>query len=266
MNLNLLLPDVVKLAQAASEKILEVYHRTERVEVHTKADQSPLTEADLLSNDIITQGLHKLTPEIPILSEESAEIPFAERRQWQRYWLVDPLDGTKEFVQRSGQFAVNIALIDHHQVILGVIAVPCQDVCYYAHKGAGAYKQLPDGSVQQLITKPYANGPIRVIASRLHGLEALTIFLQKLENYTVTHSGSALKSCLVTEGQADIYPRFGPTCEWDTGAGQCIIEEAGGALLTEQGQPLLYNTKESLINPNFIVVGDKHYDWMQFLK
>jgi 3'(2'), 5'-bisphosphate nucleotidase len=258
-----LLDDVIALAEEAGHRILEIYETD--FDVTHKTDNSPLTEADMAAHDTIVEGLTRLTPDLPILSEESADIPFAERTQWTRYWLVDPLDGTREFVKRNGEFTVNIALIDHHEAILGVIYTPVSGLTYYAARGCGAFKKTPQDGTQPIATRRRQPGHTVVAGSRSHRGDSLNAFLQRIGDYEIISMGSSLKSCLVAEGKADIYPRLGPTSEWDTAAAQCIVEEAGGRLTQTDLSPLRYNTKDSLLNPHFLVFGDPDYDWTQFL-
>jgi len=254
--------EVIGIAELASEKILEIYNT--EFDVTKKDDNSPLTEADMAAHHTITDGLKKLTPEIPILSEESATIPFSTRQQWHRYWLVDPLDGTREFVKRNGEFTVNIALIEDHQPVLGVIHTPVTGVCYFASNDDGAYKKLPDQAAEKISTRSKQPEHTLVAGSRSHRGDSLNAFLEKIGSYEIISMGSSLKSCLVAEGKVDIYPRLGPTSEWDTAAAQCVVENAGGKLVELSMQPMRYNTKESLLNPHFLVIGDVNYDWAQY--
>ncbi len=264
MDLSPLCQQVITIAKQASEKILAVYNT--EFDVTSKEDNTPLTEADMAAHHVISEGLHQLTPEIPILSEESVDIPFTVRKQWNRYWLVDPLDGTREFVKRNGEFTVNIALIDNHRAILGVIHTPVSGVLYYASNQDGAFKQMPGKEPVAIRTRNKQASPTLVAGSRSHRGSSLKEFLEKLGEHEIVSMGSSLKSCLVAEGSVDIYPRLGPTSEWDTAAAQCIVENAGGKLLDLSMQPLLYNKKNSLLNPHFIVIGDPSYDWGQYFK
>jgi len=258
-----LLKPTLELARLAGEKILEIY--AQDFSVAHKDDRSPLTEADMAAHHAIVAGLRALTPDLPILSEEEAALPFAERSRWRTYWLVDPLDGTREFIKRNGEFTVNIALIDDHQSILGVIYVPVSGVCYAACRGGGAYRQEPGGEPRAIRVRPWRGGRITVAGSRSHRDERFAKFLDQFAEHEIISMGSSLKSCLVAEGKADIYLRLGPTSEWDTAAAQCIVEEAGGHLLDTAMRPLRYNTKESLLNPFFIVCGDDSHDWAAYL-
>lgn len=259
-----LLNAVKMLARVAGEEILKVY--ASAFEVTQKADDSPLTQADMAAHRVIVEGLQRLTPEIPILSEESTAIPYAERAQWQTYWLVDPLDGTREFVKRNGEFTVNIALIQDHQPVLGVIHVPVSDTHYFAARDLGAFKQLADAEVQAIQARSCPTDRIVVAGSRSYRDPYVEKFLTRLPLPVELHSiGSSLKACLVAEGCADIYPRFGDTSEWDTAAAQCIVEQAGGYLTDTLLQPLRYNTKASLLNPHFLVFADRQQSWQHYL-
>lgn len=258
-----LLEPTVAIAREAGIQILEVYAQDFSVE--HKHDRSPLTEADMAAHHTIVAGLQSLTPGVPILSEEEAALPFAERSRWRSYWLVDPLDGTREFIKRNGEFTVNIALVADHQPILGVIYVPVSGVCYFACRGAGAHRQDPGGAPQAIRARPWQGGHITVAGSRSHNDERFDRFLAQFADHTIISMGSSLKSCLVAEGKADVYLRLGPTSEWDTAAAQCIVEEAGGKFLDTAMHPLRYNTKESLLNPFFIVCGDGLHDWATYL-
>ena len=263
VNTCLLLDGVMDIAADAGRHIVEVYNQ--EFTIQHKDDKTPLTEADMAAHDAIESGLSRLTPDIPILSEESAAIAFSERKTWHRYWLVDPLDGTREFIKRNGEFTVNIALIEDGVSVLGVILAPVTGVCYYGCRGSGAYKRTPDTPAAAIHTAPWQGKHIRVAGSRSHGSEAFNAFLSHFEDHELVTMGSSLKSCLVSEGKADIYPRFGRTSEWDTAAAQCIVEEAGGAILDLNMKPLRYNTKESLLNPHFVVIGDTNHDWARYL-
>lgn len=254
---------VVRLAQRAGDAILSVYG--EQFEVTHKTDQSPLTQADLRSHELLVQGLRALTPELPVLSEEDSDIAFEQRRQWQRYWLIDPLDGTKEFVSRNGEFTVNVALIDDHAPVLGVVHVPVTGITYTGQTGVGAFKHTSGKPAEALHVRTPAATPLRVVGSRSHRGDSLDRVLPKLEPYEMVAVGSSLKFCLVAEGSADFYPRLGPTSEWDTAAAQAVVEAAGGAVITTDGSRLSYNTKAELLNPHFLVFGDRGRDWLRIL-
>ncbi len=261
--LQALLDPVIEIARAASREILKVYDG--EFTVAEKADHSPLTAADMAAHHTIVEGLGSLTPDWPVLSEESAEIPFEERSLWRRYWLVDPLDGTREFVKRNGEFTVNIALIEDHVPVLGVIDVPVTGVGYHAARGAGAWKVDPGEGRRPIHVRPRDPDHLIVAGSRSHASDSLLAFLSRLGDYTLVSMGSSLKSCLVAEGKADVYARLGPTSEWDTAASHCIVDEAGGRLTDTAMRPLRYNTKPSLLNPSFFVSGDPTHDWSRYL-
>ena len=263
MDLKALLEPVRQIASEAGERIMEIYETAFTVE--SKDDNSPLTAADLTSHQTIVAALQRLTPDIPVLSEESASIPFAQRRGWERFWLVDPLDGTKEFVKRNGEFTVNIALVEDHRPVLGVVSVPAQGVCYLAARNLGAFRQEGEGAPQPIRVRVRSNSPVQVVGSRSHPGPDLAAFVEALGAHELVSVGSSLKLCLVAEGSADIYPRLGPTCEWDTAAAQCVVECAGGRVVDTRGQPLTCNTGESLLNPHFLVIGPSDRDWLGYL-
>jgi 3'(2'), 5'-bisphosphate nucleotidase len=253
--LNGLLPGVITLAREAGRAILNVYSEVDAA-IDYKRDNSPLTKADLASHRIIVEGLTRISPEWPVLSEESREIPFDQRRQWGYFWLLDPLDGTREFLKRNGEFTVNIALIEDGAPILGVVYAPAIDKMYYGACGAGSFKE-ENGIVSQIRTATAHAGPIRVVMSRSHGSGE-----ESLERFTggapceFVSMGSSLKFCLVAEGTADVYPRTGPTMEWDTAAAQCVIEQAGGTVTDLDGNAMVYN-KPVMLNPGFVASGNQ---------
>ncbi|MEO8741900.1 MAG: 3'(2'),5'-bisphosphate nucleotidase CysQ [Lysobacteraceae bacterium] len=253
----------IELARDAGVAIMDVY--AQDFEVVSKSDASPLTAADMASHRIICAGLATLSPDIPVLSEESATIDWATRRGWSRYWLVDPLDGTREFVKKNGEFTVNIALIDGDAPVLGVVYAPALDYMVHAERGVGAFCR--DGASDiALTTRQPAPMPLRVAASRSH-LDARTAAaLEKMGATERIGMGSSLKFCRIAEGCIDVYPRFGPTSEWDTAAAQCVLEAAGGAVLTLDGAALRYNTKESLLNPDFVAIGDVKLPWRDWVE
>ena len=258
-----LLDAVRRIGEAAASRILEVYRTP--FEVARKSDQSPLTEADLAAHRTIVEGLHALAPSIPVLSEESAdEVDHATRAGWARYWLVDPLDGTKDFVNRNGEFTVNIALIERHAPALGVVVVPVSGVAYTAGRGVGAWRHDAAGTTALRVHAPVAR-PWRVAASRSHADPRTEAFIRNLGPSERVSIGSSLKFCLVAEGEIDIYARFGPTCEWDTAAAQCVLEQAGGRVTDIDLAPLRYNTGASLLNPYFLAFGDPGVDWRRFM-
>ncbi|WP_281168213.1 3'(2'),5'-bisphosphate nucleotidase CysQ [Arenimonas composti] len=252
----------VGLAQAAGAAIMQVYARD--FDVEFKDDASPLTQADLASHRIIVDGLRALAPDIPVLSEEDADIPWETRRHWKRHWLVDPLDGTREFVKKNGEFTVNIALVEDGQPVLGVVYAPVFDYLLHAERGAGAFLRRDGGDVA-LSTRRPATAPLRVAASRSH-LDPRTAAALERMGETERHGlGSSLKFCRIAEGVIDVYPRFGPTSEWDTAAAQCVLEAAGGVVLRLDGQPLDYGRKENILNPDFIALGDAALPWRDWL-
>ena len=255
-----LLQPTVELARRAGLAILEIYESN--FEVETKADHSPLTAADRAAHELIVAGLKELTPALPILSEESAAVPFSERSQWGDFWLVDPLDGTKEFIKRNGEFTVNIALIREHRPVLGVVHVPARDVDYYGHRGAGAWLREPGREARRIEVRRPAEDPVRVVGSRSHRGASLEHFLQRMGPHEMVPMGSSLKICLIASGEADIYPRLGPTSEWDTAAAQAVLECAGGVMLGLDGEAMRYNCRETVLNPYFLAYGDPQRDWL----
>ena len=251
---------VVVIARKAAASIMEVYATD--FEIRNKSDQSPLTRADMASHELICAELSALTPDIPVLSEEAAHVPYPTRQAWREYWLVDPLDGTREFIKRNGEFTVNIALIKGNYPVLGVIYVPVKGVCYYAAQNVGAYRQDDGRPRRRLKTRTSARDSLVVAGSRSHGNRRQQEFLGKLgDKVGLIAVGSSLKFCLVAEGAADIYARFGPTSEWDSAAGQCLVEEAGGRVTDTRFTRLSYNAKESLLNPDFLVFADPTFGW-----
>lgn len=251
------------LALAAGREIMEIYNSP--FEVQKKLDKSPLTAADMAAHHLIVKELGKLTPHLPVLSEESPEIRFSERKQWNCYWLIDPLDGTREFVKRNGEFTVNIALILGHEPVLGVVYAPVLEVLYYARRRAGAWKRERGNEPKEIRTRKVPPDKIYVAGSRSHSDRRMEEYLTRMGPHEVIGIGSSIKACLVAEGKVDLYPRLGPTSEWDTAAAQCIVEEAGGAITDTRLQPLRYNTKPQLINPSFFAFGDKDRDWSRYL-
>ena len=267
MNLNepntltALATQVAQIARAAGADILEIYSEGASA-VTIKGDDSPLTQADLRAHHRIVERLEMLSPQLPILSEESAQILFDERRGWSRYWLVDPLDGTKEFLSRNGEFTVNIALVSAHSPVLGVVYAPVPDTMYLGIVGAGAWCQRTGEPMRAISAQPRAAHPIRVVGSKSHRGASLDHYLDRLGPHTLVPVGSSLKLCMVAEGAADLYPRLGPTSEWDTAAGHAVVLAAGGHVVTRAGLPLEYNCKADLINPDFLVYADISQDWL----
>ncbi|MBI4715488.1 MAG: 3'(2'),5'-bisphosphate nucleotidase CysQ [Nitrospirae bacterium] len=230
---------------------MEIYGRKE-IEVTLKDDRTPLTAADRASHDLIRSTLETAFPEIPCISEEGREVPYEERKEWRRFWLVDPLDGTREFIQRTGDFTVNIALIEEGRPVWGVVYAPATEALYYASKEEGAWKQAGEETPVRIRVNahPGEKGVVAV-ASRAHASEGDDRLLTRLAVRERISVGSSLKFCVVAEGKADVYPRLNPTYEWDTAAGQCVLEAAGGVVLDPSGGPLRYN-KPTLKNDGFI--------------
>lgn len=244
---------VVDIARRAGAAIMEVYRSGDTGET-SKADNSPLTLADLAAHRTIVEALTRLTPEIPVLSEEAADIPYPERAQWTRFWLVDPLDGTKEFIKRNGEFTVNIALVENGEPVMGVVYAPVPDVCYYGARSEVACVQRGNAPAQSVMVQPHTAGkPIKVVASRSHSDARTEALLKQLGDYQCISMGSSLKLCLVAEGAAHFYPRLGPTMEWDTAAAHAIVNAAGGMVCDLAGEELRYN-KADLHNPEFLVL------------
>ena len=258
-----LLYPVIQIAYQAGKVIMEVYDAGFSVE--EKSDQTPVTEADTAANIIIESGLKELTPHLPILTEETHPTPYSERQNWLRYWLIDPLDGTREFIKRNGEFTVNIALIDGDESVLGVVYAPVIGVLYYAAKGQGAFKQESTNEPHAIHVKEKCRGKTIVACGRSRPSQETQNFLENLGAHEVIRVGSALKSCMVAEGKADLYARLGPTSEWDTAAAQCVVEEAGGSITDTAMQRLQYNTKDDLLNPHFFVSGDQSINWSDYL-
>ena len=252
MHSSSILPEVLKIADAASEKVMSIYMTD--FKVNYKADESPITAADIASHNVIVEGLSNLSQDIPILSEEGAEIPWSERKHWQRFWLIDPIDGTKDFTQRTDEFTVNIALIENGEPILGVVTAPALKEAYWGLRGQGAYKRDNTGHVQRISVAPPGEAK-RVVASKNHLNEDTKAFIDKLGAHELVQAGSSLKFCKIAEGHADIYPRLAPTCEWDTGAAHAVLLAAGGKVETLEGKPLQYG-KEDVLNPHFVASGD----------
>ena len=255
---NELLLEICKISLLAGDEILQIYN--DKIEVVQKKDLSPLTKADIASNKIILHSLEAIDNSIPVLSEESL-VNWNERKKWNKYWLVDPLDGTKEFIKKNGEFTVNIALIENNKPILGVIYVPTKSTLYFAQQNFGSFKinitselKSLDGAKKIFVS----NQKIiqRVIGSRSHSNQDFDEWVKNnFPNSLIVQAGSSYKFCLIAEGSADIYPRFGPTSEWDIAAGHIIVNEAGGEVRTFDNTDINYNTKEDLINPHFYAIG-----------
>lgn len=263
-NLRGLTDHVVTICRLASAAIMDIYDAKELPEVEFKGDLSPVTKADKAAHTIIVGELIKLSPDLPVLSEEQDAPSYRERKQWKKYWLVDPLDGTREFIDRNGEFTINVALIAEGRPVLGVVFVPLEDIAYCGAKDCGAWKVGPEGNVPlQVIGVPKEQ--VRVLISRRNHSRDLDECLNNLRlgfcEVDTIESGSALKFCRLAEGLGDIYPRFSPCCEWDTAAGQAVLEGAGGELLTVEYKRFSYNQRESLINPHFYAIGGRLSEW-----
>lgn len=250
------IPELQRIARAAGEVILEVYDDPAHFGVEQKEDNTPITRADRASNDLICSALAVLKPDWPIMSEESNLPPYEERQHWQNYWIVDPLDGTKEFIGRNGDFCINIALAEREEAVLGMVYAPVSGQCFWAVRGYGAFEASAEGKRHlECVRFGMEDAGLRVISSRSHFNTATQDWIGGLREPRFVTKGSAIKFGLLARGDADLYPRLGPTSEWDTAAGQVILEEAGGAVLDfNTRQPLRYN-KESTLNPHFIALG-----------
>ncbi len=267
-----LVPPLLELCLNAGELINEHYNAPGADQFKSKGDESPLTQADLASHACLDAGLANITPELPILSEESPAEELTDRQQWQEFWLVDPLDGTKEFLARTGEFTINIALIQQRRAVLGILYLPLKHCAYVGIPGqfARCY-QVASGAWEDIHVRTLEQGqPMTVLASRRHRGPRLQTCLDWLEqnwgDIERDNSGSALKFCQLAEGKGDFYPRYSPCCEWDTAAGQAILEAAGGALLGLDGKPLTYNHRDSLLSPEFLAIGDRNHPlWNQLL-
>jgi len=243
------------IAQKAGDEIMKIYQQA--FDVAYKSDNSPLTKADIKSNEIIVNDLKYLYPDIPVLSEENKEIPYEERKNWKYFWLIDPLDGTKEFIKKNGEFTVNIALIYKNMPVLGVIYAPVLNLLYYAQKDQGAFKQEKNKKPQRLpIYNHTDNNTLKIIVSKSHYNQETKEFVNNLKNQyekiEFINIGSSLKFCLIAEGKADIYPRLAPTMEWDIAAGQTIVEESKGRITKYKTKESISYNKQNLLNPYFI--------------
>ena len=265
MDLKRTLSQVRAAVAEAGSAILEIYSDPDRFDTEHKADDSPLTAADVAANKILMARLQELTPDIPILSEESKQAPWYDRKHWQRCWVVDPLDGTKEFLKRNDEFTVNVALVREHQPILGVVYAPALQTWYFAARHEGAWRQQGKGVMDRIEVAEKPQGrPWKVVGSRSHSTPEVDAFVARLGDAELVSMGSSLKLCLVADGSADVYPRLGPTSEWDTCAAQAVVEQAGGQVLdAETGEPLRYNARESVLNPHFIVCASPDPDWFK---
>jgi 3'(2'), 5'-bisphosphate nucleotidase len=254
--------DVIELARRAGQQLMTLWQQP--ITVRLKADRTPVTQADQLAHQIIEVGLNRLSPQIPVLSEEGTVAPWTQRQQWRQYWLVDPLDGTKDFVHGRPEFTVNIALIELHRPVLGVVYAPALDKLYYACQRQGAYVQYGDSAARPIHSCQQVPAVPRIVCSRFHADAHLSERLTPLADYHLMTLSSSLKFGVVAEGEADVYPRFGATSQWDTAAGQCVLEVAGGQVVDFNQQPLQYNQRESLINDHFLASGAAADDWRRF--
>lgn len=281
-----MIENMVDVARKAGEAILEVY-QLEDFGVETKSDDSPLTKADLAAHNIICKSLTDKYPDIPFFSEESEVPPFEQRQQWQRYFLVDPLDGTKEFINRNDEFTVNIALIENGRSVIGIVYVPVINRMYAGYSPVEVSERIAwveeKGERRNIATRTMTRfqgsetkavddgvEPVTVVASRRHGSDEMEVCMSNLNKFypelETRNMGSSLKLCLIAEGQADLYPRLAPTCEWDTAAAHAVVEAAGGLVVDADFNPLLYNQKDELLNPYFHVIGDPEFNWQSIIK
>lgn len=265
-----LLNIALESAKKAGVEVMK-YYRDKSFTAELKEDESPVTSADYAANDILMDCLQTLTPDIPIISEEVGALPLAQRQGWDKYWLLDPIDGTGEFIIGSGDFAVNVALVENGWPSVGVIHAPDHHLTYYAQNNLGAFKECSlsqSSTSHQIYVADYnEQRPIKVAISKRQGIDLMGQYLSDDFNYDHIALGScSLKNCLIAEGGADCYLRVGVTGEWDTGASQCILEQAGGTILDSEFNPLSYNKRESLLNPDFVSLGNQNIPWQQIIK
>jgi 3'(2'), 5'-bisphosphate nucleotidase len=252
------IPKILSVGFDAAEAIVDIYNR-DAYQITQKLDTSPVTEADLCAHRIIQKGLASIDPTVPFLSEEGEIMSYEIRSRWSRYWLVDPLDGTREFIKGSGEFTVNIALIENHVPVLGVMVVPVHKHAYWAIKGEAAYAKLATADPIRIHANHLPRIPLKLAVSRRLNQNSKpdwVALMGRLSQPELIYCGSAWKICLVAGGSVDLYPQLGATSEWDTAAGQCILEAAGGQVVDFSGQPLQYNAKPSLENPGFYAISD----------
>jgi len=266
MNLEKLLTIAIESSKKAGAEVMRHYKSGDYTS-EMKEDNSPVTSADIAANDVLMEQLQSLTPDIPVISEEVGAVALAQRKSWARYWLLDPIDGTGEFILGSGDFAVNVALIENGWPTIGVIHAPDKDVTYFGQKGLGAFKETNQGREQIRVQAYDDQRKIKVAVSRRQKLSLMGQYLSDDFDFDYVSLGScSLKNCLIAEGLADCYLRIGPTGEWDTGASQCILEQAGGQILDSEFNPLSYNLRESLLNPDFISLGNSDIPWTKVIK
>ena len=265
MNVEKLLSVALDSAKKAGVEVAKHYKNGDYTS-EIKEDNSPVTSADIAANDVLMDCLKTLTPNIPIISEEVGALPLQSRKNWERYWLLDPIDGTGEFILGSGDFAVNIALVENGWPSIGVIHAPDRQVTYYGQKGLGAFKETAEQSKQIYVEAYDQKRPIKVAVSLRQKLSLMGQYLNPDFEYEYVPLGScSLKNCIIAEGLADCYLRIGPTGEWDTGASHCILEQAGGAIIDSEFNPLSYNRRESLMNPDFMSLGNQSIDWKKIV-
>lgn len=265
-----LFPALERIVREAGQAILDVYNEESPLDIETKSDDSPVTKADIAAHKIIEKGLLELTPEIPILSEEGGLPDFDTRTSWSEYWLVDPLDGTKEFINKNGEFTVNVALIRNREAVLGYVYVPVLDRLYFGGPECGSERKDKDGCIKLSAQALKPGGELKVVGSRRHGAEALDDMLNNISedfsNISRVNMGSSLKICACAEGSADWYPRLALTSEWDTAAAHAVLRGAGGEIYKPDLTPLQYNTKDDILNPFFHAVGDVNFPWSNYIK
>lgn len=252
-----LIPMIINIAKKAGSMIMPYFGNRTQLEIRHKADNTPITKADIISHETVLKGLKKITPNIPLLSEEGDLPNYSVRKIWDEYWLCDPLDGTQGFLRSCEEFSVNIALVQNHKSVLGVIYAPVFQMLYYAYQGGGAFMQLNDNDPIKIHTTPLHYSNLRVIIGRYHSTRKLAQLVGTFKNMQIIRLNSSLKFGYIAEGKGDVYLRYGPTGEWDTAAGQCILEEAGGLVVDLQGQPLHYNQQDTLVNPPFLAIGER---------
>ncbi|MCM5704920.1 3'(2'),5'-bisphosphate nucleotidase CysQ [Larsenimonas salina] len=250
----------------AGRQVMAIYER--EFDVSIKADDSPVTEADMAAHHALVALLNDTCPEVPILSEEDADIAFETRRAWARYFLIDPLDGTKEFISKNGEFTLNVALIEDGEPVFGIVHAPVLETSWWGSTEGGAFKRVGKGDTKPIrvreLPTPESETPWQIVASRRHGGEVLEALCQRLPAHERVSMGSSIKLCLVAEGLADLYPRFAPTSEWDTAAAHAVVRAAGGDVLEAKTRsPLAYNQKAELLNPWFIVFGQRDARWLE---
>ncbi|SIS61257.1 3'(2'),5'-bisphosphate nucleotidase CysQ [Neptunomonas antarctica] len=257
--------NVIVLVRQAAIAVMDIYRKD--FSVFEKSDNSPLTAADMAAHHILVDGLTALTPDIPVLSEESDDSVKIDRINWSTYWLIDPLDGTKEFIKKNGEFTINVALIKNGVPVLGVVLAPADSTLYWGELGKGAFKQIGLEPIESISVSAVPDQPTgwRVLGSRSHQSPAFKVFMESLPEAHIIGMGSSLKLCLVAEGAADLYPRLSPTSEWDTAAGHAVVLASGGQVLAlDSLAPLVYNANsESLLNPSFVVCAEPSVFWAQ---